>query len=54
MKNDLYINRKRSVYLLKLIYIYIAIETLSKQIPTTKSSIHEYFYLENLFPQLLI
>ena len=52
MKNDLYIKRKRSVYKLKLIYIYIAIETLSKQIPTTKSPIHEHFYVENLFPSI--
>ena len=52
MENDLYINRKRSVYKSKLIYIYIAIETLSKQIPTTKSPIHERFHLENLFPAI--
>ena len=49
MENDLYINRKRSVYKLKLINIYIAIETLSKQTSTPKSPIHEHFYLENLF-----
>ncbi len=52
MGNDLYIKRKRSVYKTETIYIYIAIETLSKQIPTTKSPIHERFHLENLFPPI--